>query len=69
MGKESYRQAGRVVSVVLLILSAVISFGIYGCPMMSGYSNDSLYTGEVDSVYVEMFENSSFRRGVAYMFL
>jgi len=66
MGKESYKETGQVVSVVLLILTAVISFSICGCGKMSGYSNDSLYTGEVDSVYVEMFDSKSFYRGVEY---
>ncbi|NIA17197.1 MAG: hypothetical protein GWO86_02500 [Planctomycetes bacterium] len=36
---------------------------IVGC---SGYSNQSLYSRDVRSVYVEMFENTSFRRDVEY---
>jgi hypothetical protein len=33
---------------------------------MSGYSNESLFPEEVRSVYVEMFDSKSFRRGVEY---
>ncbi|MDD5328138.1 MAG: LPS assembly lipoprotein LptE [Phycisphaerae bacterium] len=33
---------------------------------MSGYSNESLFPADVSSVYVEMFDNKSFRRGVEY---
>jgi hypothetical protein len=37
-----------------------------GCSKTGGYSNEPLFTSEVRSVYVEMFENESFRRGVEY---
>lgn len=37
-----------------------------GCAEMSGYCNESLFPEDVDSVYVEMFDNRSFRRGVEY---
>ncbi|MHC4482356.1 MAG: LPS assembly lipoprotein LptE [Planctomycetota bacterium] len=33
---------------------------------MGGYSNEPLFTPEVGSVYVEMFENQTFWRGVEY---
>ena len=33
---------------------------------MSGYSNESLFPEEVGSVYVEMFDSRSFRRGGEY---
>ncbi len=35
-------------------------------PGCSGYSNVSLYPEGVGTVYVEMFDNQSFRRGVEY---
>jgi len=40
--------------------------GFCGCTEMSGYSNESLFPEDVGSVYVEMFDNQSFRRGVEY---
>jgi hypothetical protein len=39
---------------------------LWGCEGMSGYSSGSLYPEQVQSVYVEMFDNRSFRRGVEY---
>ena len=33
---------------------------------MSGYSNESLFREDISSVYVEMFDNQSFRRGTEY---
>ncbi|MDH4241539.1 MAG: LPS assembly lipoprotein LptE, partial [Phycisphaerae bacterium] len=37
-----------------------------GCAEMTGYSNQSLFPADVSSVCLEMFENTSFRRGVEY---
>ncbi len=37
-----------------------------GCLEHFGYSNKSLYPEELGSVYVKMFDNRSFRRGVEY---
>ena len=37
-----------------------------GCADIVGYSNESLLPGEVDTVYLQMFDNRSFRRGVEY---
>jgi hypothetical protein len=40
---------------------------ICGCGKpRGGYSNEWLYPQNVESVYVEMFENESFRRGLEY---
>jgi hypothetical protein len=40
--------------------------GFNGCAEISGYSNESLFPEEINSVYVEMFDSKSFRRGVEY---
>lgn len=39
---------------------------ITGCGRSVGYSNESLYPTNIETVYVEMFENESFRRGLEY---
>ena len=39
-----------------------------GCSGSSGYSNATLFPNDVENVYVEMFDNRSFRRGVEYTF-
>jgi hypothetical protein len=40
--------------------------GLSGCDGMMGYSNESLYPKNVNSVCLKMFDNQSFRRGVEY---
>jgi len=47
--------------VIFAFLPAMIFFA--GC---SGYSSQSLYTNEVKSVYVEMFDNTTFQRDLEY---
>jgi len=37
-----------------------------GCAGSTGYSNASLFPDDVGSVYLEMLDNSSFRRGIEY---
>ena len=50
-------------SVVLRLVLLVIITLIAGC---SGYSNQSLYSQDIKSVYVEMFDNTTFRRDLEY---
>lgn len=40
--------------------------GLSGCAGLDGYSNQSLFPQEIDTVYLEMFDNQSFRRGAEY---
>jgi len=53
-----------VVSFSILIAAACL--GLCGCAEISGYSNESLFPQEVDSIYLEMFDNQTFRRGAEY---
>lgn len=41
-------------------------FTIAGCGELKSYSNKSLFPDDVVSVYVKMFDNKSFRRGIEY---
>ena len=43
-----------------------ISLLLQGCGIFSGYSNKSIYHEDVKTVYVKMFDNQTFRRGVEY---
>ena len=52
--------------VPFLALSAAACLLFPGCKQMGGYSNESLFPEDVVSVYVEMFDNRSFWRGVEY---
>jgi hypothetical protein len=42
----------------------IFTFG--GCAEMVGYSDESLFPQDVDSVCLEMFDNQTFRRGVEF---
>ena len=65
--EREYHKETRKAAFVIFFSSIVASLvGFYGCAKMSGYSNESLFPEEVGSVYVEMFDNRSFRRGVEY---
>ena len=53
----------KAVFIIFFGLTAASFVGFSGC---AGYSNESLYPENVSSVYVEMFDNKSFWRGVEY---
>jgi hypothetical protein len=58
-----------MVSVVCL-LSSVICLLCFlflgGCGPSTGYTNGSLFPTDVNSVYLQMFDNRSFRRGIEF---
>ncbi|MGD1041571.1 MAG: LPS assembly lipoprotein LptE [Sedimentisphaerales bacterium] len=54
----SYKSTG-----FLLLCAFGLMFLSAGC---AGYSNTSLYPKDVATVYVEMFDNQSFRRGIEF---
>ncbi|MFZ2147318.1 MAG: LPS assembly lipoprotein LptE [Sedimentisphaerales bacterium] len=57
-------------ALVLLCSCALVLFtlglGLSGCAEISGYSNESLFPQDMDSVCLEMFDNQTFRRGTEY---
>ncbi len=62
MEKESRKT--RKIAFIIFFGSVVTAFAaLCGC---AGYSNESLFPKEVGSVYVEMFDNRTFWRGVEY---
>lgn len=70
MKKESFKDRDKCTSRFyaggLMLLCILLCSAFYGCAVMSGYSNESLFSSEVKGVYVEMFENQSFWRGIEY---
>jgi len=60
--KMDFYRLSRVLVVILLFLLISLICGCEG----GGYSSESLFSEEISSVYVEMFENQSFYRGVEY---
>jgi hypothetical protein len=53
-------------AAVCAVFGVLVSLIFCGCDGMSGYSDELLYPAEISSVYVEMFDSQSFRRGVEY---
>ena len=66
MGREYQKETRKSVFIIFFSLIVASFVGLCGCAEMSGYSNESLFPEDVSSVYVEMFDNRSFRRGVEY---
>ena len=52
--------------VLLPVALVLFTLSLCGCADLSGYSNESLFPQELDSICLEMFDNQSFRRGVEY---
>ncbi len=65
MKKQSFLNSENNFFAKLLITLACIIFSLAlaGC---GGYSNQSLYPQDIESVCLQMFENDSFRRGIEY---
>ena len=51
---------------LLACLAVILPLAIGGCAGMFGYSDDSLFPGDIKSVRLEMFDNETFRRGTEY---
>lgn len=61
---EKNHRENRKIAFIIFFGSIVAALaGIGGC---AGYSNESLFPKEVGSVYVEMFDNQTYWRGVEY---
>ena len=62
-------RTGPIVATILpAAVAAVLIFAAGGCGVggIQGYSNEWLHPQDVSSVYVEMFDTRSFRRGYEY---
>lgn len=66
MEDKSYKEIRKAVSVIFFV--SVISCLLFnsGCKCLDGYSNESLHRQDITSVYVEMFDNKTFERGIEY---
>jgi len=63
MGKEYHKETRKTAFIIFFGMTIASLAGFCGC---AGYSNKSLFPEDVGSVYVEMFDNKSFWRGVEY---
>jgi hypothetical protein len=47
-------------------LVSIVAFGGTGCSSVAGYSNESLFPSGIRSLYLQMFDNRTFRRDLEY---
>jgi hypothetical protein len=63
VANDPSRMARRRRGVPSLALAGLAAALLASC---SGYTNQSLFPGDVKSVYIQMFDNRTFRRGIEY---
>jgi len=71
MKKKNFKDNHSYTGPCILVLqcSCVLVYctlALCGCAELNGYSNESLFPQEVDSICLEMFDNQTFRRGAEY---
>ena len=66
METKRHKQTRKNITVVYFSLFVCVCLSFCGCSGLKSYSNEGLYPEDVGSVYVEMFDNRSFYRGVEY---
>lgn len=65
--KNNYFGTDQYVFVAVCVcITVVCALSCCGCAELSGYSNQSLFPTDVSTVYLEMFDNQTFRRGAEY---
>lgn len=64
MERTSNQEIRKDVSVIFIVIVAVFLFS--GCDSLESYSDETLYPGGIESVYVEMFDNKTYQRGIEY---
>lgn len=66
MEKENHKEARKAVFIIFFAFMTTGCLFFGGCRFFSDYSNESLFSDDVSSVCLEMFDNQSFHRGVEY---
>jgi hypothetical protein len=66
--KDGYfrKDNGLFIMPVCFSIVMLTTLSISGCNELTGYSNEPLFPKDVDTVYLEMFDNQTFRRGTEY---
>jgi len=62
---HTYKASGILVPLCSCAL-VHLTLALCGCAELSGYSNESMFPQEVDSICLEMFDNQTFRQGAEY---
>ncbi len=66
MANTDYEKTRKTAFIVFCVVTCVIILNICGCGGAGGYTNQSLFRDNVESVCVDMFDNQTFYRGVEY---
>jgi hypothetical protein len=61
--KENYKKMRTTVPIILLGMVLTGSLCFCGC---AGYSKEPVFREDISTVYVEMFNNTTFQRGIEY---
>jgi len=56
----------KLTGLTLLLSFVVLAVVLTGCRDEGGYSSEPLFSDEISTVYVKMFDNKSFERGIEY---
>ncbi len=65
--KDNHSSTIRCIFVsVYSCIIMLCTLGLSGCVELNGYSNQTLFPQDIDTVYLEMFDNQTFRRGAEY---
>ena len=63
---RSFAEAGELKPTLQIVAYALLLLQLCGCGGLAGYSNDSLFPDDIQSVYVMMFDNQTFYRGYEF---
>ncbi len=64
MEETNNREIRKDVFIISFLSIAVFLFA--GCDPLGSYSDEGLYPADIASVYVEMFDNKTYQRGIEY---
>ena len=66
--KNNYFRKSYGVFIIPVCFCIVVLGNLFfgGCADMAGYSSESLFPRDINTVYLEMFDNQTFRRGAEY---
>ena len=53
-------------AIIAICFCSTLAILLCGCEFLKGYSNQSLFPDDVKSVFLKMFDNQTFRRGVEF---
>ena len=59
-------KSDKVLRYAAAVICPLLAAGLAGCRGLGGYSNETLFPDDIQTICIEMFDNRSFRRDVEY---